>query len=114
MNTKIAYEFLLVDTCSSDNGSSLVDYEIIRVNLLSIKIKHECNGVTIVFYFKNVISGTNYRIDIFVNSSKCKDTFNHVNWLRYLHKKLFDMYSISEGDLKDLVNRSIKYMEEAK
>ena len=113
MNTKIAYEFLLVDTVSSDNGSSLVDYEIIRVNLLSIKIKHECNGVTIVFYFKNVISGTNYRIDIFVSSIKCKD-FNYVNWLRYLYKKLFDMYSISEGDLKELVKKSIKYMEEAK
>ena len=50
---------------------------------------------------------------IFVSSTKCKD-FNYVNWLRYLYKKLFDMYSISEGDLKELVKKSIKYMEEAK
>jgi len=114
MNTKIAYEFLLVDTVSSDNSSLSVDYEILRVNLLSIRTKNESNGITFVFYFKNVITGSIYRIDVFVNSSKCKDTFNYVNWLRYLYKKLFDMYSISEGDLKDLVNRSIKYMEEAK
>ena len=110
MNTKIAYEFLLVDT-TLGNDNLGIDYEILRANLLSIKIKHECNGVTIVFNFKNVITGTNYRIDVFVNSSQYKDTVNYVNWLRYLHKKLFDMYSISEGDLKELVKKSIKYME---
>ena len=113
MNTKIEYEFLLVDTVLSNNGSSL-DYEISRVNLLSIKTKNESNGITFVFNFKDVIMGSIYRIGVFVRSSEYKDTFNHINWLRYIYKKLFDMYSISEGDLKELVKKSIKHMEDAK
>ena len=116
MNTKIAYEFLLVDSTYtvSSNNSSLANYEILRVNLLSIKAKDESNGVTFIFNFKDVIMESIYRIQIFIHRSEYKNTFNHVNWLRYIYKKLFDMYSISKGDLKELIRKSIKYMEEIK
>ena len=88
MNTKIAYEFLLVDTVSSDNSSLSVDYEILRVNLLSIRTKNESNGITFVFYFKDVVMGSIYRIRIFIHSSEYKDTFI---WVTIIldSKKLF-------------------------